>query len=262
MIFVKDFFTKNINIILEGVLEYFTNIFTGSVTEWDNQLDDELQNRIKNLKENLLEVSNDEKKKYYGDVGEEIVIDKLKRCCMPMFIIHDLNICYNDMKIQNDLVVILKNAILIIECKNWAGSYTVDRQGNFIQTSKFNSELNEFVDSSHGVFSPVSQSLEHYNLIRTIIKEKLFLDEQDFQQRCLKALIHIVVIANEKCVVDLSNAPADIQDKVIKYDQINRYLEKFFSQNTFLFTKYEMMTIAKQLVNEDIDANLLTINIL
>lgn len=237
-------------------MEYFSNLFTQSIASWQKQHDKELKSKMEYWKNNKDNISEDEKKEYYGYLGENAVIEKFKLCCQPMCIIHDLNIKYYDLKIQNDLIVIISNAILIIECKNWSGNFKVDEFGNFIKTKKFDLEANDYIDTCQSLFSPMAQSTEHYNLIKNIIMEQFYLtfEDEDIKKKCLDSLIPVVVMVNEKSVLDLSDAPQDMKDRIIRYDQINRFLEKFISNDNSLFSKYEMAKISDYLINLDIES--------
>ena len=237
-------------------MEYFYNLpsLTGSVAKWEEVIDEELEARMEFLHLNKDNLSDDECREYYGFLGEKSIIKRLMKCCQPMCIIHDLFIKYNDIEIQNDLLVVMSNAILIIECKNWSGSFKVDEFGNFIKTKKYDLDLNEYTDIEIGVYSPVSQAIEHCNLIRCIIKEQLFQEFHDIKSRCINSLIPLVVIGNEKTVVDLSFAPTDVKHEVIKYDQICRYVEQFIDSNCFHFTEHEIEEISQKIINMDINS--------
>lgn len=245
--------------ILGGIkeLEYFYNIpcLTGSLAKWKVYIDEELEARMEYLKLNKDNLTEEECREYYGHLGENAIIQRLMKCCQPMCIINNLEVKYNDIKIQNDLIVVMNNAIIIIECKNWSGYFKVDEFGNFIKIKKFDSEVKDFIDTYHGVFSPVSQVMEHYNLIKCIIDETLYQEFYDDKIKCIHSLTPLVVMGNEKVVIDLANAPQDMKDKVIKFDQVYRYIEQFIDNDRFCFTDHEIIEISQKLISMDINTD-------
>lgn len=59
----------------------------------------------------------------YGNEGEKNVIYELKNSFIPMYIIHDLTIQYDDYKAQMDFVLITKKFICVLETKKIKWQY-------------------------------------------------------------------------------------------------------------------------------------------
>ena len=170
--------------------------------------------------EALLKICNDKSKKLieqdikklkYGQIGENNVYYELKNSYIPMICMHDLRVEYRGQTAQIDFIAITSKHIYIIECKNLAGDITISKEGEFIRYYK-----NSYgkVVSKEGMYSPYVQNERHINLIKEILSNEL-----GYKQK-LKRIESMIVVANPKTVINKNNAPKEISEKIIKYDQI------------------------------------------
>ena len=68
-----------------------------------------------------------------GLSGEKEIEYQLKKSNLGMYVLHDINIEYEDLKAQIDYVIITKAYIYFLECKNLFGNITVNEKGDFIR---------------------------------------------------------------------------------------------------------------------------------
>lgn len=147
-----------------------------------------------------------------GIEGEDELLYHLQNSYMPMYILHDIYFKNDDNGgVEIDYIVITRKLIYIIECKNYSGDLIVDRQGNFIRVKKIGYE---------GCDNPVSQNQKHIDFI----KEKFKLS--DSLNFCCDKLNSVIVFADPKMIIDLDDAPEEMQSQIIKADRIVDYIKK------------------------------------
>ena len=120
--------------MLNEIIDKLTNNFTEPIF---CKNENNLERQIKALKE-LIEryPDNEDLKKElkfceYGYNGEKEIEYQLKNSNIGMYILHDINIVYKDLKAQIDYIVVTPAYNYFIECKNLYGNIHVDFQGNF-----------------------------------------------------------------------------------------------------------------------------------
>lgn len=155
-----------------------------------------------------------------GILGENLVEFELKNSYLPIIVLHDLHIEYDDLSAQIDFLVITKKINLIIECKNLFGNIEVNSNGDFIRTTDYKGK--------EGIYSPVTQNIRHLDLIKKIKTEKakniIFRTAtinyfNDFYKS-------VVVLANPKTVIDFTCAKKEIKDQIIRCDQLVEYIKQ------------------------------------
>lgn len=164
----------------------------------------------------------------YGEVGEKNIAFELKNSGMPMYIIHDLHLQFEDLSAQIDYVVVTRKLVFFIECKNLFGNIDIDDQGNFIRSYSWNGKT-----VKEGIYSPITQNQRHLEVLKQIgrsnknnpltkmIYEKIF---DDFNRS-------IVVLSNSKTVLNAKYAKKEVKDKVIRADQLIAYIKNAVQQS-------------------------------
>ena len=66
-----------------------------------------------------------------GIEGESRVKFHLCNSHMPMYVLHDLNLEFDNLSAQLDFLVIMHKRIFVIECKNHHGSIEIDERENY-----------------------------------------------------------------------------------------------------------------------------------
>lgn len=194
-IFIKDFKEKN-NVILE--LEKIMNQNEGYYIE---------------------KVKSDLSLFKAGVSGEKNIAYELQNSHMPILILHDLMLKYEEISAQIDYVVIGQKFILIIECKNMVGDIEITSDGSFIRHYK---NFNGRCYKKEGMYSPITQNERHMALVNDIL-----LKENVFKESMLnKILIHKVVVANPKTIINSKYAKKNIKEQIVKLDQLVNILRK------------------------------------
>ena len=158
----------------------------------------------------------------YGEVGEKNIAFELKNSGMPMVIIHDLRLEFEDLTAQIDYVVVTRKLNFLIECKNLYGNIDIDNQGNFVRSYTWNGRT-----VKEGVYSPITQNQRHFEIMKQIYRasrknslSKAFSDKvfDDFYRS-------IVVLANPKTVLNAKYAKKEVKDQVIRADQLIAHIK-------------------------------------
>lgn len=145
----------------------------------------------------------------YGLIGEEKVAFELKNSQIPMFILHDIRLEYDGLVAQFDFIVITGQHIYCIETKNLSGDMEIDSEGSFYRL--FKNKYGKIV-KKEGMYSPITQNERHINILR-----KMLLDNKIIKTYPIKSLI---VVANEKTVIDKSKAPKEVINQLYKADNL------------------------------------------
>ncbi|MGG3873983.1 HRDC domain-containing protein [Brevibacillus laterosporus] len=199
------------------------------------------------LNELLNKVADGEKKDYierdiksltYGLAGENNVYFELKNSFLPILCLHDVRVEYEDYVAQLDFVVISNKFICILETKKLSGNISIDQEGNFVRTIKlrYGKEIIE------GIYSPVTQNARHIDIIKHVLSKELKISNIP--------ILSLVVMANPKTIINKYSCPAEIENSIIKYDQIKATLEKYQNDksNTYDLAEKDMYAISNLLV--------------
>jgi len=106
-----------------------------------------------------------------GDQGEKNVYYELKNSFIPMLILHNIVIQYDDYKAQMDYVLITSKFICILETKKLNGNITVNNNGDF--TRSIVNKRGKAI-KKEGMYSPISQNQRHVRILENLlIQEKI-----------------------------------------------------------------------------------------
>ena len=156
-----------------------------------------------------------------GLEGENEIVYQLKKSNIGMYVLHDINIEYEDLKAQIDFIVITPWCCYFIESKNLLGNITVNDKGDFIREYTYDGNK-----MKKGMISPYRQVCAQRDVYRKIWMKlqgtiKTFLFEKNFED------LHrvLVVAANGENILNTDYAPKDIKYNTIKADALIRKLE-------------------------------------
>ncbi|NFO58525.1 helicase [Clostridium botulinum] len=191
----------------------------------------ESNKQLKELEELLKVVSKETAKKIeqdmkllsYGLLGEKNVAYELKNSHMPILILHNLYLKYNELTAQIDFIVISQRFILVIECKNMVGDMEITKSGDFIRYFK---TTNGKVYKKEGIYSPIVQNERHVELIRGILKNEGYFKKTDFGM-----IQHVVTIANPKAVINSKYAKKELTEHIIKHEQLINKMKQLYDSN-------------------------------
>lgn len=160
-----------------------------------------------------------------GLLGEKQIIFELKNSGIDMFILHDIYLEQDDLSAQIDFLLITRQHIYIIECKNLFGDIEIDEKGNFIRHIKYGKSYKK-----EGIYSPVTQNERHLNVLKEVrrqAKQGSFLGtaERVFENGFTSNYKSIIVLANPKTILNAPKAPKNISNQVIKVDQLISYIK-------------------------------------
>jgi len=178
-----------------------------------------------------------------GISGENNIAFELKNSMIPMLVLHDLNIEWNGLKAQIDYIVIHKNFLLVIESKKLNGDIEINSKGEFIRYFKNNYGK---VYKKEGIYSPVVQNERHVEILKKMLLETFTKSKPALWDEAINS---VVVIANEKTVINDKYAKKEIKESIIKYDHLKDYLKRLaLREKSFLFKEESMYLIAQKLM--------------
>jgi superfamily II DNA helicase RecQ len=177
-----------------------------------------------------------------GEFGENNVAFELKNSGIPMYILRDVHLEIDDLSAQIDFVVVTRKVIFIVECKNLIGNIDIDSEGNFIRNYTINGR-----NIKAGIYSPITQNQRHLEVIRQIKGDsKNIVYKAIFDKFFDENYKSIVVLANPKTILNARYAKKEIKDKVIRADQLNRYIKETCEKsNSAAFNDKDMKAFAE-----------------
>lgn len=206
-----------------GILDIFDKFRDAVILKEDCELERKVR-YLEELKNNNIDNKEINQQLYMakkGLDGENEIIYQLKKSNIGMYILHDVNLEYEDLKAQIDFVVITPWCCYFIECKNLIGNISVNEKGDFIREYSFNGHK-----VKKGMESPYRQVQAQRDVYKKIWlklqgKLKSFLFERNFENfyRVL------VVAANGENILNTKYAPKDMKNNIIKADALIRRLE-------------------------------------
>lgn len=174
----------------------------------------------------------------YGEIGEKNIAFELKNSGMPMYIIHDLHLQFEDLSAQIDYVVVTRKMVFFIECKNLYGNIDIDNQGNFVRSYPWNGRT-----VKEGIYSPITQNQRHLEVYKQLNRsnKKNFIMRIGFEKGFDSFHKSIVVLANPKTVLNAKYAKKEIKDQVIRADQLIAYIKNAEKQSKELASNEKHM---------------------
>lgn len=204
--------------------------------------------QLKNLKQLLEKVKSEKRQVIESDFknlkqgieGEKRVAYELKNSFIPMIILHDIRIEFDDKIAQLDFVVITEYFICVLETKLLNGDIQINNLGEFnrkINYGKFTKR--------EGIYSPIAQNDRHIRILTELLKKNKLIRFTQIES--------MVVIANPKSIIDRKYAPKEIKNNIIKYDQITKFIKQRneFHKKNGKFAEDKMLKIADFLISKN-----------
>lgn len=140
-----------------------------------------------------------------GKIGEKRVAHYLNFLNKQKYkVYNDINIKFDNLEQQIDHLVIGENGIFHLETKNYAGSISIDRDGNWIQTTR---------TTMNTIENPEGQISRHEEILRKILNEKY-------------EIISILVYSNPKCTLHQMDRT---QLNVMKVERVINFITNYKS---------------------------------
>lgn len=152
-----------------------------------------------------------------GISGENAILYELKNSGMDLVVLQDIYIETEDGRgAQIDFVVVTPYVRVFIECKNLFGDIEINSKGDFIRTFSYGGRK-----IREGIYSPITQNERHLSIFKDILlTEKNMIGRASINLYFNEFNQSIVVLANQKTVVNDRYAPKEIRQKVIRCDQL------------------------------------------
>lgn len=201
--------------------------------------------QMNNLLQLLDQVTNESKLKVEKELlnmrsglsGEKNVYYELKNSRLPIVCLHDIRLEYKNYEAQFDFIVIASEFILVLETKKLFGNITIDSEGNFTREYQINNR-----SYKEGMYSPITQNERHIRLLDEFLKDKKLI------RHC--PIYSLIVIANDKTIVNKKYAKSEVKNLIIKHDQLIEKLNQFVSENDSVKLKHNhMREIAETILN-------------
>ena len=186
-----------------------------------------------------------------GIYGENNILFELKNSPMNLIVLHDIYIkTKSGLSAQIDFLVVAPKCNYIIECKNLFGNIEITNNGEFIRTLQFG---NRFF--KEGIYSPITQNERHMKVLQECRTEDAGVLTRMVKNATFDNFFKgIVVLANPKTVVNSRFAPKEIKDKVIRADQLLRYIIDTEAQSKELpSTRKQMLECAQKFLEMNVE---------
>ncbi len=230
---------KAASILSEALTTITEPTFMKEFTKENQQLDSliDLSSRLKDG-EKKEQVDRDIMYLRAGISGESRVNYEIQNSFLPLICLHDIRVEHNGHVAQLDFVIITNKFICILETKKLFGNITINRDGDFIRTVK--SKRGRMY--KEGMYSPISQNERHVRILQDMLKGNGIIKNMP-----LKSL---VVMANEKSIINKKGCPKNISKAIYKYDQIVPYLKRNLNDknNTMNVIGMNMVKMARFLL--------------
>ena len=158
-----------------------------------------------------------------GIFGEDNILFELKNSGMNLVVLHDLYIkTKSGLSAQIDFLVVAPKCIYIIECKNLFGNIEINNNGDFIRTINYGKKFYK-----EGIYSPITQNERHMNVLKEMRTENSNVLMRAFKNAVFEDYFKgVVVLANPKTVVNDKYAKKEVKSKVIRADQLIKFIKE------------------------------------
>ena len=158
-----------------------------------------------------------------GIYGEDNILFELKNSGMNLVVLHDLYIkTKSGLSAQIDFFVVAPKCIYVIECKNLFGNIEINNNGDFIRTINLGKRFYK-----EGIYSPITQNERHLNVLKEIRTENSNALMRVFKNATFEDFFKgVVVLANSKTVVNDKFAKKEVKNKVIRADQLIKFIKE------------------------------------
>ena len=147
---------------------------------------------------------------------------------MPLYVLHDIYLKWEELSAQIDYLVFTPKICFIIECKNLYGNIEINNNGEFIRTIEYNGKKKK-----EGIYSPVTQNERHLELIKSMIlsNQKSIISRKLAEKSFGEMFVPVVVLANPKTVINNRFAKMKIKEKVIRADKLIQYIKDTYNKS-------------------------------
>jgi len=182
------------------------------------------------------------KKEKAGIDGEKRVMYELKHLKEPCLIIHDLTLFdKNADQSQIDFVVLTRNCAIVLESKSLQGNITINSDGEF--TRQFvNNERKVY--RKEGMYSPIRQNEIHVGVLEDFLRDNKIIKNYPIES--------LVVISNDRTIIDKKYATKNVKDAIVKFDQLDNNIYRIMQKHLDTdISDSKLLEIGESLVDND-----------
>ena len=194
-----------------------------------------------------------------GIEGENEIKYQLSKANIGMYVLHDINLEYENLKAQIDYVVITKYFCYFIECKNLIGNIKVNDKSEFIREYMFDNKK-----VKKGMYSPLRQVEAQRDVYKKIWNTRLSKNpiinsiKRLFAENNFYDTHRVLVVAsNRETILDTRYAPKDVKYKILKAENLVKQIQ--YDLNNYnkedWTTKSDMEKWANTFLNINIEDN-------
>ena len=183
------------------------------------------------------------KKEKAGLDGEKRVMYEIKHLKEPCLVIHDLTLFdKNADQAQIDFIILTRNCAIVLESKSLQGNITINSDGEF--TRQFvNNERKVY--KKEGMYSPIRQNEIHVGVLRD------FFDANKIGK--YYPIESLVVIANDRTIIDKKYATKSVKDAIVKFDQLDNNIYRLMQKHQEVdCSDSRLLEIGDALVDNDV----------
>lgn len=167
---------------------------------------------------------------------------ELKHLKCKALVIHDLTLFDKDaLKSQIDFVVLTPKCGFVIESKSLNGNININSDGEFKR--QFVNNLGK-VYKSEGMYSPIRQNEIHIDVLRDLLVKNKYIRNYPIES--------IVVISNNKTIINKIYAPKKIKDLIVKVDQLDDKIMQYINYYNDTMSDKRLIEIADFLIENDV----------
>lgn len=183
----------------------------------------------------------------YGIYGEKNIAFELKNSGIDMYVLHDLCLEYNGLKAQIDYLIVTRERVYVIECKNLIGNIEINSDGNFIRTYEINGKK-----IKEGMYSPITQNERHIAVIKGLRTPDNQIKKHFFEKHFNDTYRSLVVLSNPKTYLNAKFAKKEIKNKVIRADALISHIKETDKISCCNLKNDEMLLAAKYFLEHNI----------
>ncbi len=211
--------------------------FVVQMTELSKKVDGQLKQNI----ETQIKLAN------YGIYGEKNIAFELKNSGIDIYVLHDLCLEYSGLKAQIDYLIITRQRIYVVECKNLIGNIEINSNGNFIRTYEIGGKR-----IKEGMYSPITQNERHMAVIKGLRTPDNQIQKHLFEKYFEDSHKSVVVLSNPKTILNAKFAKKEVKNKVIRADELISYIKEIDKIACCDFKNDEMLSAAKYFFEHNI----------
>lgn len=186
------------------------------------------ENWLKELESNPIQNAAKIRMLKSGMYGENSLVYTLENSDIPMYILHDVLLKYEDKKAQIDVIAITKKNIYLLESKNFKQNINVYEDGTITRNYK---------RYKKGYKNPTTQNDEHERIVKLILKKEKILSKPH----------SLVVFTNNNSYVNYKKA-ISAKEKNVRLDLLIKQINKIDKKKHFFRNEKEIKKISDSLL--------------